>query len=191
MKLYEKVPSHVIVNGRKVRLNLEYRNVLRMLDIMEDDSLMPDAREWLAMRCICRRPRKGMMPEVMRLLFPKQKKKHEKITDYDQDADLIRAAFLQEYGINLYRVKLNWFEFCCLLSNIPEGSKYADILSIRARPMPDATPYNANERQWLANAKHEFGLQMTEEEQQAKLSRDIRKLGDFLLAMAGEGEQNG
>lgn len=189
MNLYEKIPDSVIVSGKKVRLDLEYRNVLKMIDIMARDDLLPDAREWLAMKCICRRPVKGMLPEVMKLLFPKTAK-HEKIMDLAQDADLIRSAFLQVYGINLFREKLNWFEFSCLLACIPEGNKFSEILSIRARPMPEATAYNQKERQWLAQAKAEFGLQMTEKEQQDRYKRDVNKLGAFLLSMA-EGKKDG
>ena len=193
MKLYEKIPDSVTVNGRKVKVNLEYRNVLRMIDILKEDDLLPDAREWLAMKCICRRPRKGMKAEVMKLLFddPKKNAERERITDLGQDADLIRAAFMQEYGINLFREKLNWFEFSCLLAGLPEGSKYTEILGIRARPMPDATQYNAKEREWLARAKTEYALELTEEEQQRKYRKDVEKLGAFLIALAGEDEKHG
>lgn len=190
MKLYEKVPDSVIVNGKKVRLKLDFRNVLRMIDILERTDLMPDARDWLAMKCVCRRPVKGMKIPVMRLLFPGSGS-HNRITDMAQDADLIRSAFLQVYGINLYKARLNWFEFCCYLSCIPEGNRYSDVLSIRARPMPDATAYNAKERQRLAQAKAEFGLKLTEQEQQEQYRRDVQKLGDFLLTLAEGDEKNG
>jgi hypothetical protein len=104
MKLYEKLPDSVMVNGKRVRLNLEFRNVIRMIDIMSEDGLMQEAREYLALKCICRHPKKGMMKPVRELLFPGAGSDNsERITDFEQDADLIRAAFLQEYGINLFR----------------------------------------------------------------------------------------
>lgn len=184
MKLYEKIPDSVVVNGRKVKIDLEYRNVLRMIDILGDDNLLPEAREWLALKCICRRPKKGMIGPVINLLFPKAEHR-DRITDFAQDADLIRAAFLQEYGINLFRDSLNWFEFTCLLSCIPEGSKYSDVLSIRARPMPKATAYNADERRWLAKAKAEFRLDLSEKEQKARYERDVENIASVLMSMAG------
>ena len=189
MKLYEKIPDSVIVNGKKVRIDLEYRNVLKMIDILAREDLLMQSREWLAMKCICKRPRKGMMPVVMQMLFPRPETR-DRITDFAQDADLIRAAFLQEYGINLFREKLNWYEFTCLLSCIPEGSKYSEILSIRARPMPEATAYNQKEREWLARAKTEFGLKKTEKEQMAQYKRDVDQISKALIAFAG-GENNG
>ena len=161
-----------------------------MIEVMGQKDLMPEAREWNALRCICRRPVPGMMPVVRELLFSGTKSTGERITDFEQDADLIRAAFMQAYGINLYRDRLHWFEFTALLSCIPEGSKYSEILSIRARPMPEPTKYNEKERTWLANAKSEFGLKISEEEQQKRYARDVQKIGDFLKALAGEGKKN-
>lgn len=186
MKLYEKLPHHVTVNGKRVRVNLEFRNVLRMMDILNRQDILPEAREWLAMKCICRRPRKGMAKVVINMLFPKQRE-HERITDFEQDADLIRAAFWQEYGINLFRDRLNWFEFSCLLSCIPEGTRYSNILNIRARPLPEPTAYNAKEREWLLQAKAEFGLHETEQEQMKRYRRDVAKLGELMSALAREG----
>lgn len=195
MKLYEKIPYSVTVNGKRIRLNLEYRNVLRMLDIFRRDDLLPDARDWLALRCICRRPRKGMKNAVMVLLFGDdwncRNEERERITDFGQDADLIRAAFLQEYGINLFRQSLNWFEFTCLMAGLPDGSRYSDVLGIRARPMPVATQYNLREREWLAKAKVEYALHLTEEEQKIRYQKDVEKLGAFLIALAGEGDHDG
>ena len=87
MKLYDKLPDSVTVNGRRIKLDLDFRNVLRMIDILAADDLMDDAREWLAMRCICRKPQKGMVEEVRRLLFPLGNKVHDRVMDYEQDAD--------------------------------------------------------------------------------------------------------
>ena len=191
MKLFESLPDSVTVNGKRVRVDLDFRNVLKMMEILSRDDLMPEAREFLALKCICKRPRKGMMYPVRRLLFPGAGGEHKKITDFEQDADLIRAAFMQEYRINLFRDKLHWFEFSCLLGCLPEGSKYMEILSIRTRPIPAPTAYNQNEIAWLTEAKARYGLELTEKEQKKQYSEDVRRIGAFLLSLAGEGENNG
>ena len=187
MKLYDKLPDTVTVKGKKVKVNLDFKNVLRMIDILEQDDLLPEVKEYLALKCICRRPVDGMMEAVINLLFPRFRE-HDKITDYTQDADLIRAAFRQVYGIDLYKVRLHWFEFSCLLACIPEGTRYGDVLSIRARPIPAATPYNQKEIEWLRRAKAEVALKLTETERLDKYHRDVENIGAFLLALAEEGE---
>lgn len=191
MKLYENLPDSVMVSGKRIRVDLDFRNVLKMIDIMARDELIPAAREWLALKCICKHPKPGMLKAVIDLLFSGEKPNGEKITDFSQDADLIRAAFLQAYGINLFRDKLHWFEFCCLLSCIPEGNKYSEVLSVRARPIPAATKYNAKEREWLMRAKAEYRLKLSEEEMQEKYESDVSNIFKGLMKMIpSEGSEN-
>ena len=56
MKLYERLPDRVTADGHSYRVDLEFRNVLRMMEVMGRDDLIPQARDWLALRCIMRRP---------------------------------------------------------------------------------------------------------------------------------------
>ena len=185
MKLYEDLPKHVMANGRKVRLDLDFRNVLRMVDILADDDLMPEAREYLAVKCVCKHPKPGTFHAVKELLFPKHNGEwHERISDFNQDADYIRAAFRQAYHIDLYREKLHWFEFSCLLACLPEGVKYTEILGIRARPMPVATKYNTEERKWLAKAKMQYGIRFSEKEERMNYERSLQNLKQGMAAMS-------
>ena len=190
MKLYEKLPDSVTVKGKKIRLDLDFRNVLRMMDVMQREYMMPEAREYLAMKSICRRPVPGMMGSVINLLFPKPEIEieHQRITDYEQDADLIRAAFMQAYGINLYRDRLHWFEFMALMAGLPQGSRYTEILSIRARPLPAMTKYNAEERNWLIRAKAEYAIKTDEKEQARNYERNVQQIGKALASFFGGGE---
>lgn len=194
MKLYERLPDRVTVGRRRYKLRLDFRNVLRMIDTLTRDDLLPEAREYLALRCITR-PRgntHALMAAVLELLFPARGESTEKIMDYAQDADLIRAAFLQSYGINLYRDKLHWFEFSALLASMPEGSRYSEILSIRARPMPAPTKYNAEERAWLAKAKAQYAVKLTDKERGNQYQKGLRQMAASLLNLAKQGgETNG
>lgn len=192
MMLHEKLPDSVTVNGRRYRLDLDFRNVLRMMDVMDRKDMLPGARAYVALKCVMKRPPKDAAPvlaAVNALLFPARKKpeKREKLTDLKQDADLIRAAFLQSYGVNLWRDRLHWFEFSGLLACIPGGSRYADIIGIRARPMPEATKYNAKEREWLMKAKAEYAVEMTAEEQERSYQEGLHNMAMSLLAIAQKG----
>ena len=194
MKLTDRLPDSLTIDGKRYRLDLDFRNVLRMMEIMGREDLLADARNYLSLRCVMRKVPKntaGAMRALQGLLFPEPKKKGKKqtemVTDYDQDADLIRAAFLQSYNINLWRDKLHWFEFTALLSNLPEGSRYSDIIGIRVRPLPEPTNYNAKERQWLLEAKARFAIETTEEEQEEALRISLHNTTLSLLALANRG----
>ena len=99
MKLQDRLPDSVTVWGRKYRLNLDFRNVLRLMETMARDDLIPGARDYLALKCVMRRPPRDaarVLEEVRKLLVPAQKPADGKrLTSFEQDADLIRAAFRQ------------------------------------------------------------------------------------------------
>ena len=169
MKLYEKLPDRVRARGRTYKLNLDFRNVLQYMEMLARDDLLPDAREYLALRKLTKHPPRQLSKltdAVKGLLFPETKRpaSHEKLTDFAQDADLIRAAFRQSYGIDLYRDKVHWLEFSSLLNALPEGSRYAEVLGIRARSVPAPTKYNKAERDWLIKAKAQCALEKSDKE---------------------------
>ena len=130
------------------------------------------------------------MEAVKRLLFSAPRQNGQKVTDFEQDAGLIRAAFRQAYGIDLYRDRLHWFEFTELLNAIPEGNRYSEVIGIRVRPMPAATKYNQKEREWLAKAKAGVALQMTEKERETRYQQDVSNIAAVLMAMANKGSGN-
>ena len=187
IRLYEPLPHGVTVGGKYIRCDFSFRNVLKMLDIMQREDLYPPARDYLCLRCVVRR-RVRNVPEVYKavtdMLFEKTPDSGgEKLTSFEQDAPMIRAAFRQVYRIDLYRDKLTWFEFTDLLHNLPEGNKYSDVLGIRARPIPAPTKYNQKEREWLMEAKQRFRIHLTESEAAKKYDSDVSKIFTGLMSM--------
>lgn len=199
MKLYETLPDSVQVGRRRYRLDLDFRNVFRLMEVLERDDLLPESREYLALKCVMRRVPRHPAPvldAIRALLFPERQKRtnEPRLTSFEQDADLIRAAFRQNYGIDLYRDKVHWIEFTALLGALPEGSRYAEVLGIRARPMPKPTKYNREEREWLMNAKARYALHLTGAEAEKSLQDGLRMVAQSLLTMIDSnagGEDNG
>ena len=196
MKLQDALPSSVEVRGKRYKVDLDFKNVLRMLEVLSRDDLIQDAREYMAVKCIMKKPpRKGyglILMAVKAILFNGDKQpEKKKITDFEQDADLIRAAFLQTYGVNLYRDSLHWLEFTGLLGCLPDGNRYMETLGIRARPMPTPTKYNAAERKWLTNAKAAVALKLTDKERENIYQASLRRTAESLLTLAKRGEKVG
>lgn len=201
LKLFERLPDSITVDGKRYRCNFDFRNVLKMLEIMQREDIYPDARDYLCAKCVISNkipPKnvRNVYNELCSMLFPKAVKTGEKrITSYEQDAAMIRTAFRQVYHIDLFREDLHWFEFQELLQNLPEGNRYEETLGIRARPMPAATKYNAKEREWLMKAKQSVALHLTEKEQERKYEVDVSNvfagvLGMMRKAQAAEKEVN-
>ena len=189
MKLQDRLPQGVTVGGRFHRLDFDFRNVLRMIDELDRQDLMPEAKAYRALRCLTRHPRNvgPVLDAVKALLFHKKAADGPRITDFEQDAGLIRAAFWQAYRIDLYRDRLHYLQFVELLAAIPEGTRYSYVVGIRARPIPSPTKYNAEERAWLMKAKADVALhyEENEQEQAERYSRDVANIAAALIGWAG------
>lgn len=186
LKLFDRLPNSVTVDGKRYKCNFDFRNVLKMLDIMQREDIYPDARDYLCARCLCKPPKNAtkVYEALCNLLFEKTPETGAKrLTSYEQDAGLIRSAFRQVYGIDLFRDKLHWFEFTELLVNLPEGNRYEEVVGIRARPMPAPNKYNQKEREWLMRAKQSVALHLTEHEQAQKYEADVGKIFAGILSM--------
>lgn len=183
--MFESIPSGVTVDGRFYPLDFDFRNVLRMMETMGNDDLMPDARDYLALKCLTKHPKNvaNVLAAVKDLLFDEKPGTGERLTSFEQDAGLIRSAFRQVYGIDLFRDKLTWFEFTELLQNLPEGNRYEEVLGIRARPLPAPNKYNQKEREWLMKAKQQCALHLTETEAAKKYDNDVGNIFAGLMSM--------
>lgn len=194
MKLQDRLPDGVECDGKWYKLDLDFRNVLKMIDVLDRDDLMPEAKAYKALSFVQKRPKNAVrvLECVKGLLFKAPRKKGgQKVTDFVQDAGLIRAAFRQAYGIDLYRDKLHWIEFTELLNAIPEGSRYSEVVGIRVRPMPAATKWNAKEREWLMQAKADVAIEMSDKERAERYERDVANIANVLMALAGGSDSNG
>ncbi len=198
LKLYERLPDSVTVDGKQYKCDFDFRNVLKMLEIMQREDILPDARDYLCARCVCKAPQdaSNVYAALCAILFPQAPEGGGKrLTSYEQDAPLIRTAFRQVYGIDLFRETLHWFEFTELLQNLPDGNRYEEIIGIRARPMPAPTKYNGKEREWLMKAKQSVALHLTDREQERKYETDVANvfagfMGMIRKAQAAEKDVN-
>ena len=183
MKLYEYLPDCVIVDGKRYRMDFDFRNVLRMMEVMGNDDIMPEARDFLALKCLTKHPKNvdKVLKAVKELLFERKPGSGERITSFEQDAGMIRTAFRQEYGINLFRDKLHWLEFAELIQNLPEGNRYEEVLGIRSRPLPAPTKYNQKERELLMKAKQQCALHLSDTEAARKYDEDVGRVFNGLL----------
>lgn len=185
MKLTDKLPDGVTVDGRFYALDFDFRNVLRMMETLGNDNLMPDARDFLALKCLTKRPRNvsKVLAAAKGVLFSGTPGTGERLTSFEQDAGLIRSAFRQVYRIDLFRDHVHWLEFTELLQNLPEGNRYEEVLGIRARPLPAPNKYNAKEREWLLKAKQQCALHLSEAEAAKKYDRDVGNVFSGLMSM--------
>lgn len=79
--------------------------------------------------------------------------------DLSHDASYIYTSFKQAYNITLFEVlgKLDWREFKILLRDLPDETKFKQVIDIRLRPYPKGKG-NGEERKKLKELKKAFAL---------------------------------
>lgn len=163
--LWADLPVSVEYKGREYKLSPAFDNVLRMFVEVEDDHLTEWNKLDIMLYYLLQDEGYPVEPELLEaisgVLFPPGRHSSgPKVLDFEQDADLIYAAFRQVYGIDLQseRGKMHWLTFQALLSGLPTGTRLGEIIQIRSQPVPVATRHNAEEIARLTRLKAEYGL---------------------------------
>lgn len=189
-EFYRELPYSVTYKGRKYDLTPAYDNVLTMFADVEGvpEHRVPEIMGYYLLRV----PSKdtGLLQAVSAVLFPPAKTVHQKSMDFIQDGQLIYAAFMQAYGIDLndQRGKLHWWKFTALLRGLPSNTRFMEVVQIRTKPMPAPTKHNAQERAQLIRLKQEYALELSAEEREQQLQDGLRNMARMMLSMAKKKE---
>ena len=198
MTLYDKLPRHVLFQGEKIGIRPEFARVLLCLKILADPVLSDLEKLELCLQILVRHraripkndtDKAALFQAVFDFLADVEKKQSHsmKVFDFEQDAAYIYAAFYQCYHIDLLSKtgrKLHWHQFISLFGGLSEDTRLMQIISIRSRPMPKATKYNADERKALARLKSQYRLKLTEEERKKQFEDGLINIASVLRGMA-------
>lgn len=169
MRLSDEYPR-TLTDGRVVyHFKAPFDTVLFLNDVLSDGGLTPDDKIRLCVRLTfgvrllwSARKKKRMLERLFELLQGDRGEKQDKeqILDFDQDAELIRSAFKQQYGIDLDRRRgsMSWFEFLERLSAITPDTLLGRVMEIRSTPIPAPTQYNREMRTRLMEQKAAFAI---------------------------------
>ncbi len=198
MTLYDKLPRHVLFQGKKIGIRPELARVLLCLKVSADPVLSDWDKLDLCLQILVRH--RAQIPKddadkaaLFQAVFDflaeteKQQSHGTKVFDFEQDAAYIYAAFYQCYHIDLLSKagrKLHWHQFISLFGGLSEDTRLMQIISIRSRPIPKATKYNADERKALARLKSQYRLKLTEEERKKQFEDGLINIASVLRGMA-------
>ena len=189
MQLNKAPATSIVYKGKTYQLTPYFDHVLTAIELLRDKTLLEVDRIDTALSCLVR----GSYPvdytlleSIFQLLSEREDKPGKKVFDFQQDAQLIYAAFWQTYGIDLYaqRGKLHWSTFCALLAGIPDNTRFSQVIDIRTRPLPKPTKYNAQEIQQLQQQKAKFALRTSPEEAAASVQDALVGLANNLIQIA-------
>ena len=82
----------------------------------------------------------------------------EKVLDFEIDAPQIYASFLMQYGINLTKAKMHWYEFMPLLINLGQETPMGYIMHIRGCKVEGTK----EQKEWIRKQKRLYRLDYIE-----------------------------
>ena len=198
-KLYERLPQWVEYGGKRYRIRLTVANVLRYTDLCDDpQGLNADEITEVGFAWFVKGGKKlsaRQKAEIMTLIFrqyvsPPQRKlnnhKPQPVVNFYHDSGYIYAAFMQTYGIDLYKQadRLHWCRFLALFDGLPEDCLIKQIMGIRAQEIPAPNGHNQTEIQRLTELKTLYALPTEDKPEDAQSGWN--RLFDILEAKAGE-----
>ena len=136
--LLDDFPS--CLNG--IPIDTDYRRMVQFELLLLDDTVPAADKMLLAPGLIFLKPTPYLQKAWDGLLWyyrcgqePEENKQENYCTkrmyDFEQDAQRIYTAFLQEYQIDLQKEPLHWFKFHTLLVNLPHDSPFGQIMYYR------------------------------------------------------------
>jgi len=149
--LTEALPNTVDIGGGAWPINTDFREGVRFELLMQTGTLTDEERMGRALRLFYPKLPEDISAALDGMLWfyscgryeprkpaagdsgPQKKQREKKVYDFDQDAELIFAAFRAVYGIDLNTVEgLHWWKFRALFSTLPADCEFCKVMGYRA-----------------------------------------------------------
>ena len=188
--LLDEMPCHIEICGKKYPVNTDFRVWMRFEELL----LSEEAEKAFAKAIIlCLKPErnfKNELPpsfkETIKALcdfyFCRTGEENarksssgggKRVYSFTHDANLIYAAFMQQYGIDLTKCDLHWWAFRELFSALSGNAKICSVMRIRAMDLTDVAKGAPRNR--LAKLKAIYALPdfKSDEEREAELAEAL------------------
>lgn len=196
INIAKPLTDYVIYNGRKIRLDMSYGNILRVYDVFKDDFLTDSEKAEFALALLVKNRK---LPDIRALdvifreqieTYGKKSTNNLRVVDFRQDSAYIYSSFLMDYGIDLTEQydKLHWQKFIALFQGLSEHTKMREVMSIRARPVPKPDKYNQEYIRSLMELKAYYALDISQEEREKNFQAGLKNMFEALKVQAERGD---
>lgn len=174
-----RYPEYLEVNGKRFKINTDFRLALKCDEIFRDTST-GDYEKTLAIIYIllgdAGLEAKECYSEFVSLLtkYLSCGKVHQNDSeempsmDFKQDEGYIKTSFMSDYGKDLDKIKMHWWQFHDLLEGLTENCVLSRVRAIREEPLSGK---KGAERQKLEKAKKMVELKPEKTAEQKELDK--------------------
>lgn len=201
--LTEQFPTKLNIGGAACPINSDFRTVLRCYEVQGGSKeLSPDQLSEI-LRLFYPKSKRFSEEHIDKMFWffacgrEKEKKKfprkiaglnNKQPFDFETDADLIYAGFMQQYGIDLQKEDMHWWKFMILLENLGSDTRLQKVMEYRTI---DTSSKNLSkeQRKFLKAMQKYFELSNTSSEKSERLKKIEDALlngGDIAKALAGD-----
>ena len=132
-----KLPEAIAVGGLFYRIHTDFRYFIRLGQVLNEKGTKPTDFDFMFIAEIPPDRIAGVKALVAFMnpphILPRKSKREDigaPVLDYTLDADLIYAAFMQQYHIDLSAELLHWHQFSALLAGLRD-TKLNDVIGFR------------------------------------------------------------
>lgn len=149
--LYERLPEAVVVNGKEIRIVTDFREYLKLIDLLKDEDVDTMSKANLIMQWFLDDPGEDFSNCLQALSDfttnyrgqetkkdiqddrEDEEKRNDPVISYTQDAPYIISGFLECYGIDLLEIPyMHWWKFQMLIDGMNEKCELKKRMSYRS-----------------------------------------------------------
>ncbi len=180
--LIDELPEYVAIDDIEYKINTDYRISIMFEMMIQDKALTGREKPLMALNLYYPETPHDLSKALQKIMWfyncgktklNKRADKKEKeikntpkqIYSFEHDSELIFAAYLGQYGINLQRIDhLHWWEFKALFEGLNASNKIIEVMGIRSTKITKDMPKSEKERIRRLKEIYELPDMRTEEE---------------------------
>lgn len=167
---YDEYKESVIINDKEVPIITDFREYIRLLDMLNDDELKSTEKIYYLRQYFLEDPKdivEGMKQLTDFILMKNDTKKDDayntaeeskrELYSFEYDFPFIFSAFLSEYGINLKTIKyMHWWEFKNLFEGLSSDTEIKQRIMYRSIDLNSIK--DSNERKRISKIQNAIRL---------------------------------
>lgn len=138
-KPFDTPPDFTVIDNVKYNINTDFRIWIEISEMLSQHIPLKEKLCFLLVNGYCDKLPPNIDTAINALLTfmnmnddSSHSSGKEHIFSFTQDKNLIYAAFRQQYGIDLFRDNLHWWDFMILLSTLDENTAFMRIVGYRS-----------------------------------------------------------
>ena len=187
LNLWEELPDALVVDGKSYLLHTDFRRWVQIESIIFEKDLpfLNKISRVLSLAFQTLPPSFDVALSGLVMFYTggsgdkkvlTQSQPVRRSYSFSQDAAFIYAAFMQEYGLDLYKEEMHWWQFCALFRGLSDRTRFVKIAGYRM--MNTADIQDAGYKQFVNHMKALYALPdlRTEEEKEEMLATSLETL---------------